>query len=62
MIVWIPKYRREVFVGKVREVLDGVLWEIVEVMGWRMIAVEIMPDHIHVFLQAEDKAPPSQGC
>ena len=59
-IVWIPKYRRRILVGKVRKVLEEVLREKVEAMGWRIIAVEIMPDHIHIFLQADNKTSPSE--
>ena len=33
-IVWVPKYRRKVLVGKVRIVLEEILREKVEAMGW----------------------------
>ena len=43
----------------VREALKEALREKAEAMGWRIITMEIMPDHIHVFLQADNKTPPS---
>ncbi len=31
-----------------------------EATGWKIIAMEIMPDHIHIFLQAENRTSSSE--
>ncbi|MGQ4894663.1 MAG: transposase [Candidatus Njordarchaeia archaeon] len=48
-VIWIPKYRRRIPVGPVvtalRELIEAKALE----MGWRIVALEIMPDHIYTF-------------
>jgi len=51
-IVWIPKYRRKVLKGKVKEVLRSIIEGQCEDLGLKMLALEIMPDHIHLFVGA----------
>lgn len=47
-IVWIPKYRKAVL-GPYREALTDILHSIAKDKGWKILAVEVMPDHIHLF-------------
>ena len=47
--VWIPKYRRDVLVGEVAEYTREVLKQILEELGCEPIAINVMPDHVHVF-------------
>lgn len=58
-VVWCPKYRRPVLVGAVairlRELLDTKCAE----HGWRIVACEIMPDHVHLFVKTRPKDSPS---
>ncbi|MEK6706630.1 MAG: IS200/IS605 family transposase [Bdellovibrionota bacterium] len=58
-IVWIPKYRREVLVGKIPARLKEILEEIAQTYGLKIIAQEIMPDHVHVLVEAPPKYSPS---
>jgi len=58
-LVWIPKYRREVLVGKIPKRLKEILQEIARTYGLRIIAQEIMPDHVHVLVEAPPKYSPS---
>lgn len=51
-IVWIPKYRRKVLKNKVKEVLRSIIEGQCEDLGLKMLALEIMPDHIHLFVGA----------
>jgi putative transposase len=48
--VWIPKYRRDLLVGEVAEYAKEVLGEIVRELGCELLALEVMPDHVHVFV------------
>jgi len=59
-LIWIPKYRREVLVGKIPERLKQILEEIAKTYEFRIIAQEIMPDHVHVLVEAPPKYSPSQ--
>ena len=50
--VWIPKYRREVLVGKIPARLKEILEEIAQSYKLKIIAQEVMPDHIHILVEA----------
>ncbi len=49
-VVWIPKYRRRVLTGIVATRLREILRNIADQHRWRVLAVEIQPDHLHLFL------------
>jgi len=57
--VWIPKYRRDVLVGEVAEYTRGVLREILAELGCEAIAVDVMPDHVHVFALCPPRYSPA---
>lgn len=50
--VFCPRYRRRVLVGQVAERLKDLIGEVVEDLNWGIIALEVMPDHCHLFLNA----------
>ena len=55
-IVWIPKYRRAVLGDpKIKGILEQILRGQSEEHNWKVFALEIMPDHIHIFISI----PPS---
>lgn len=56
--VWIPKYRRSI-IGEVMEYTKEVLKSIAEELGCEMIALEVMPDHIHLFVNCPPRYAPS---
>ena len=58
-IFWIPKYRRRIPVGPVTAALRELIEAKASEMGWRIVAQKIMPDHIHLFIQADAKISPS---
>lgn len=49
-LVWCPKYRRKVLVNKVEVRLKELLYSKAEQLGIQIEALEIMPDHVHVFI------------
>ena len=51
-IVWCPKYRKPALVEEVREFLEEQIKTIAETKGWEIIELEVMPDHIHLFISA----------
>lgn len=59
-LVWIPKYRRSVLTGELAFRTKQVLHEIAEEYGIKVIAMEVLPDHIHMLIEAPPKYAPSQ--
>ena len=59
-IVWVPKYRAKVLVGEVREYIKGVFEEVAEEYEFRIEAMEVMVDHVHIFVGAPPKYSPSE--
>ena len=51
-IIWCPKYRRRVLVGDIESRLKELLIEKSNKNGWDVEELEIMPDHIHIFIKA----------
>jgi putative transposase len=51
-IVWCPKYRKEILTGKVKEFLEDQIQTIAETRGWEILELQVMPDHIHLFITA----------
>jgi putative transposase len=56
-IIWCPKYRRKILVNGVDERLKVVLREIAEEYGCHVGTMEVMPDHIHIFLKGNPTIP-----
>jgi len=54
-IVWCPKYRRKVLVGEVEERLKGLLREKSLELEMKVHALEIMPDHLHMFIEFDPR-------
>ena len=50
-VVFCPKYRRKVFKDDIAEYLEQFFKKQVEKKGWTLIAIEVRPDHIHLFIE-----------
>jgi putative transposase len=50
-LVWCPKYRRSVLVDGVYVRLKQLLEEKAAEFGFTLHALEVMPDHVHLFLE-----------
>ena len=48
-LIWCPKYRRNVLVGKIAERLKKLLLKKAEDIETEIVEMEIMPDHVHLF-------------
>ena len=57
-IIWCPKYRHCVLTGAVEVELKKILVETCKQRDWLLVELEIMPDHVHVFLQADHLTAP----
>ena len=58
-IVWIPKYRRAILNGHQDEMKD-ILHSIAENKQWEILAVEVMPDHVHLFVSVPPTIAPCE--
>jgi putative transposase len=59
-MVWIPKYRRKILIGDIAKAVEESLWTAAQAKGWEIIALEVMPDHVHLFLSAPPKYSPAE--
>ncbi|MEP0825905.1 MAG: IS200/IS605 family transposase [Nitrososphaera sp.] len=51
-IVWCSKYRKAILTEKVKEFLEDQLRTIAETKGYKILELRVMPDHIHLFIEA----------
>lgn len=58
--VWITKYRRSFLEGSIADRLIEILDEIAHEYGFQIIAQEVMPDHVHMLIEAPPKYAPSK--
>jgi putative transposase len=58
--VWCPKYRRKVLIGNIEKRLKELLVERVKEIGCKLISLEIMPDHVHIFVEAQPTVTPNR--
>lgn len=49
-LVWCPKRRRPVLVGDIKKRLLQILTEVADEKRVKILAVEVMPDHLHLFV------------
>jgi putative transposase len=52
-VVWCPKYRRAVLAHPVDRRLKALLNEIANEYGMTIHTAEVMPDHVHLFVEAD---------
>ncbi len=57
--VFVPKRRKAVLIKDVASRMQSIIFELVEEHGWKLIALEIMPDHVHCFLNVPPHEAPS---
>ena len=51
--MWCPKYRRPVLVDAVADRLRALLAEKADELGMTIHALEVMPDHVHLFVESD---------
>jgi putative transposase len=57
--VWCPKYRKKILVGGIAMLLEQEIRRICAENTWPIGAVNIQPDHVHLFLSAPPSVAPS---
>jgi putative transposase len=59
-LVWIPKYRKEIFSEIYANRLKEVFLEISEHYEFEVDTMEVMSDHVHIFLSAPPRYSPAK--
>lgn len=59
-LVWCPKYRRPVLIKPVDARLKALIREIADQREMTMHALEVMPDHVHLFLETDPRWAPAE--
>lgn len=49
-IVWCVKYRKQIFNDALAEEMKGYLLDTAESLNIKILAIEVMPDHIHMLI------------
>lgn len=57
--VFCPRYRRKVLVGEVEKRFKELLLQICQEIKINIVATEVMPDHVHLFLNTLPAISPS---
>ncbi|MGH2611917.1 MAG: IS200/IS605 family transposase [Rhabdochlamydiaceae bacterium] len=57
-IVFSPKYRRQILVGAIKKRLEGIFKDVEKDNGWKILSLEVMPDHVHLFISADPLTRP----
>lgn len=58
--VWIPRRRRQVLKNEVEEDLKTLIKEKAQELKCEIIELEIMPDHVHLFINCPPSIAPDQ--
>lgn len=58
-LVWCPKYRKALLVGSVAARLKELLETKAAEIGATIHALEIMPDHVHLFVESDPTRAPA---
>ena len=58
--VWCPKYRRKVITGNIEKRLKQLLVQKTGELDCKIIALEIMSDHVHILVQAPPTIAPNR--
>jgi putative transposase len=59
-LVWIPKYRKGIMGGEVSEYLKGIFQRIAEEYEFSIDTMEVVEDHVHIFVEVPPRYAPSQ--
>ena len=59
-LVLIPKYRKSLLLGSIEKHAKKLFYEIAEEQDFEILAVELMADHMHLFVSAARKWAPGK--
>jgi len=57
-IVFCPKYRKKILKSEIKHDMEIIFQTICKTNDWEIIEMEIMEDHVHIFISAHPKTSP----
>ena len=58
-IIWCPKRRRHLLIGKLAERLEQLVREVAQENAWEVLRLAIQPDHVHLFIRTNPYTLPT---
>ncbi len=58
--VFVPKRRKAILINDIAKRLQSIIFGLVEEHNWRLISLEIRPDHVHFFINAPTSESPAE--
>lgn len=59
-LVWCTKYRHQILKGNVELFLKSVIQKIYKYYKYTLLKIEVIPDHLHLFLSAKPYISPTE--
>lgn len=59
-IIFCTKYRHKILVGEVEIACRNAIAETCAAYGWTLKEIEVMPDHVHMFVTANPQTAPAE--
>jgi putative transposase len=59
-LVWAPKYRKDIFSEEVSNYAKEIFGRIAEEYEFRIDTMEVMEDHVHIFVEAPPRYSPAE--
>ena len=59
-LVWAPKYRKDILVGEVAQTVQQLFVQIAAAYDLEIDTMEVMEDHVHLFLSAPPRYAPAR--
>ena len=59
-LVWIPKYRKSVLIGEVRDELEKLIKDVAKKHKIEIKSLSIQSDHVHLFVSAPPRLAPAK--
>ena len=59
-VVWAPKYRKRILIDEVAEAARDIFQQVAEAYDMEIDSLEVMEDHVHVFLSAPPRYSPAR--
>ncbi len=56
-LIWCPKRRKKVLVGDIKTRLEQIIREVAIEKNTEVLSLEIMPDHLHLFVSSHPNIP-----
>ncbi len=60
-IVWCPKFKKPILTRKVKSFVEDQLETIAQTKGYKILESRVMPDHIHLFIEANPFDSPTSS-